>query len=50
LLAMAVLWGIRFKQGMVQWEILSSVAENYLRMLVFPTVYLVVLVRRAFSK
>lgn len=38
------LWGIRFSQGFVQEEVLISVATNYLRMLVLPTIYLGLLV------
>jgi hypothetical protein len=37
----ALLWGIRFFQGMVQPEILQAVLGNYCRTLLVPTFYLV---------
>jgi len=40
---MLFLWVLRFRQGMLQMEILESVLENFLRMLVLPGSYLLLI-------
>ncbi|MBI3037938.1 hypothetical protein HYY75_02645 [bacterium] len=47
---MTGLWGIRFLQGFVQAEVLRSVAGNFLRMLVLPTIYISLLLTGRTSK